>query len=162
MPVQNPASLVTWTFLDYKSKKATLTLHAEENAGAVTMGGILSGLQTLETAFADLSGGTVSKMSFAPYVTEYGEIPTNNTNVQIERQWKVVYRDNVNFKQGIFSVPCARVSDPANNSIVDLEGFAILSSDQWTGFKTIFEQVARSVDNNTVTLLYAYIDDVNL
>jgi len=162
MPLQNPASTVKWTFLDYTSKTSTLELNTNENLGIVGMAQQLTDLQTLETAFSGISGGTIVKQEFSPYVTSFIANPITNENNQRERRWIVVFEDEFNGEEGQVTLPCARVSNSVNAPIVDEEGFAILSMPQWTKFKTEFEKVGRSVHNNYVTFKYAYIQDDNV
>lgn len=161
MPIQNPASMVKWVFMDYTSKTSVLELNTNENLGAAGMAQQLTDLQTLETSFGGISGGAIISQHFAPYVTTYVPSVITNENIQRERAWVVVYRDNFNGEEGTVTLPNARVSNSVGDSIVDVNGFAIMSSAQWGAFKTIFEQVARSVHGNFVTIQYAFITDNN-
>jgi hypothetical protein len=158
----NPASEFKFTFLDYRNRQATLTLNANYNLGALTMNTAITDIATLRSALSGISGGTITRQEFAPYITKYNGTAIDNPNIQRERQWVIVYQDNVNFEMMSMTVPCARVSDPTNATIVDTEGFAILTMPQWTGFKQAFENVARSKDGNNVTVKYAFIQDTNL
>lgn len=163
MPRQNPAAEVKWTFLDYLGRSSTVGINMPTNLGIIGMAGELADAATLREAMLDLVSGTLVRQEFSPYVTKYNSsLTTTNTNIQRERRWIVIYQDDVNFERMQLTVPCARVANPANDTILDTEGFAILTSVQWTAFIIAFELVARSKDGNTVTILYAYIQDDNL
>lgn len=162
MPLQNPASTVKWTFLDYTSKTSVVELNTNENLGIVGMAQQLTDLQTLEDAFAGISGGAIIKQEFAPYVTSFIASEITNENNQRERRWIVVFEDEFNGEEGQVTLPCARVSNSVGAPIVDAEGFAILTMPQWTKFKAEFEKVARSIHGNFVTFKYAYIQDENV
>jgi hypothetical protein len=157
----NPDSVMKFDFLDYTGRKSTVTLHTNDNAGALTMTDNITDIAGLRTAFALISGGTITRQEWSPYVTAYNTPSIANPSIQRERVWHVVYRDNVSKAEQELAIPCARVSDVTNASIVDANGFAILTSDQWVAFKSAFEAVARSKDKENVTLLYAYISGVN-
>ncbi len=160
MPLQNPASQVSWEFVDYTGKTSSVTFDTNENLGAVGMAQQLTDLQALEDAFAGISGGAIAKMHFSPYVTTY--IPSaniTNENIQRERCWIVVFTDESNGEEGQVSFPCARVSDAAGGSIMTVDGLADMTRSQWTEFKDVFERVVRSVHGNNVTMKYAYIQD---
>lgn len=158
----NPDSVIKWDFLDYTGRISTVTLHTNDNAGALNMTDNLIDITSLRNAFDEISLGVITRQEWSPYVTAYNETVINNANVQNERQWRIVYRDNVTLNEQELSIPCARVSDQISDPIVDSNGFAILTMPQWSGFKTAFEAVARSRDKNNVTLLYAYITGANV
>lgn len=163
MARQNPSAELTYTFLDFLGRTSKTTINIPTSLGAVGMASELTDAETLRTAIAGISGGTLIRQEFSPYVTKFSSsLTTVNTSIQRERRWIIVYEDNVNFERMELTVPCARVSDPANETIVDPDGFAILDTDQWDMFKTSFETIVRSKDKNPVTLLYAYITDDNL
>jgi len=163
MPRQNPSAEVKWTFLDYLGLTSTVSINMPTNIGAIGMASELTDAQVLREAMGDLTGGTLIRQEFSPYITRFSNnLSTTNVNIQRERRWIVVYEDIVNFELMELTVPCARVSDPTNATIVNEEGFAILTSAQWSAFQIAFEAVARSKDGNPVNVLYAYIQDDNL
>lgn len=149
-------------FVDYLSRQSTIEFETQGNLGTANMAMTLTQLADLRNAIAGVSGGVLIRQELAPYVTRYsGNVP-NNGNIQRERQWVVIYRDVTNFQEGQVTFPCARTSDQINDPIVDRDGFAILSHPIWSGFKTEFEKICRSDDQNNVTLVRAYIQDTNL
>lgn len=161
MAQMNPDSIIKWDFLDYTGRKSTVTLHTNDNAGSVNMTDNITDIAGLRTAFSLISGGTISRQEWSPYVTTYNQESIANPAIQRERVWHVVYKDNVTLAEQELTIPCARVSDVTNEAIVDTNGFAILTMPQWVAFKSAFEAVARSKDKENVTMLYAYISGVN-
>jgi hypothetical protein len=155
-------SRVKMYLIDYKSKTSTIEFETQGNLGTANMAMALTQLSDLRNAIAGISGGVITRQELAPYVTRYAGTVPNNGNIQRERQWVVIYRDTTNFQEGQVTFPCARVSDQINEALVDTNGFAILSHPIWSGFKTEFEKICRSDDQNNVTLERAYLQDVNI
>lgn len=162
MGVMNPDSVIVFDVIDYTSRKSTIKLHANDNGGALTIPAAILRNATLRTSLALICGGTIVRQEWSPYITKSNAVAISNASVQRERQWKIQYTDNVTFAQYTLSIPCARVSDQTNQTIVDVQGFAIMTMPQWVAFKSAFEAVCRSRDKNNITMTGAYITGQNL
>lgn len=164
MALRNPDATLEYTIIDRFGREGKFGFSSVE-VNVATFPDFLLAVGDFRDSIALISGGTVVKEEYSPYVERMSIILPTSVDFQRERKWQLICQDDVNFKTVELSIPCARVTgsnDPTLGfDLVDSLGHANMAHQDWVDVKNRIANICRSIDGNTITLIDAVLITVN-
>jgi hypothetical protein len=149
-------SLLSYTMKDYSGESATVVINAPEY-NAFTYSQYLTDIGTFRTALIGngangICWGGLQQEKQTLWVDNYSNVRPTDENMLRSRKWSITYQDNTTNKKYNVDIPCAKVT---LTMLVGRSDLADLTHPDWASFKSAFEAAVRSLEGNTVTILYA-------
>jgi len=104
------------------------------------------------TGLTGISQGVIIAERQNLFVDDFARILPVDENILRGRKWVVRYQDNVTFKVHRMEIPTAR---PTPGLLIANTDRANLLANAWVDFRTAFVAIARSPEDNFVTILSA-------
>jgi hypothetical protein len=149
-----PDSLLSRTYTDYSAERGTMTVRVPEIT-AVNFTATMGLITALENKTDLLSLGRPARRQVTVGLTQLSSLPATDTGAERETKWLVIFEDNVTKRLGQVEIPCAKRSDGDGPLTQGNTDDANLSHPAWQGWITAFQDVARSVAGNPVTVIRA-------
>lgn len=148
-------SLMTLRLRDYSGEPQQFSLDTPQlNAGNIAATTTL--FSNFKTAVAGISIGALTSSGIeAIRSTEVPPVNATAMAAQSELNWLIGYKDNTTQQKFTVRIPCPDVTN--NALVVAGTDRADLTATEWAAFKTAFEALVISENNNSVTLLGAVL-----
>jgi len=144
--------VVTQSYYDFSQETSSISVTVDN----ADVGGV--DVQSLLTAMAALSIGTVYKVQQSTVVANSGITPPTNPFAQRELKWLCKFKDDVNGKSVQLEIPCPDLT----GNISPASDIALLTSADWVAFISAAEAVMKSSDGNAVSFLSAQLVGRNI
>jgi hypothetical protein len=128
---------------------------------AVSLPGLLTDIATLRTAISGLIVGNQATDKLTAYNTTLNPALPTSTDAQVERKWRVVYRDTQAFFDApVNAIPNAGYGKPFEVEIATADSTLLQDNSEYldiddgagADFVDAFETIARSPYGGTVTV----------
>lgn len=149
-------STLSFTMKDYDNETAVVSFNAVEY-NALTYADYLTQIGIFRdrlsgTGALGISQGKIVNERQNLFVDDFSKVRPTDENFLRGRKWQIRYQDNVTFKVYRCEIPCARVSTLL---LLPNSDKANLTAEAWTTFITAFQDIARSPEDNLVTVIGA-------
>ena len=149
-----PTSLYSRTYTDHSNERGTLTIRVPDIA-APNYTTIMTAINSLAAKTDALSLGRPARYQITAELENLSSLPAADVTAERETKWLIIFEDNVTKRLGQVEIPCAKRSDSDGSLTLGNTDLANLTHPAWVAWVGTFQDVARSVAGNPVTVVRA-------
>lgn len=142
------------TFADFGGEKSTVHFDIDELTAANfdANNGLMDALLT---QVQNITEGVVIRRTRTVFSLGAGSGEASDPNAQRERKWRLIYEDDVTAKRYQREIPTAKLTSGAQGTLLPNSDDANMAATLWVDFKTAFDAIVTSPDDNACSLISA-------